>query len=186
MTFTPLLRAVVGRASGTAIAIAGASAIVGASIGVGCSGGADPAPIATLTPTERGAVYVTRRGCANCHQPSEPGAATLSGNETALLGRVHAPNLTPDRRTGLGAWSDDQIARAIRDGFALGGAPLCLQMPRFSRMSDHEVVAIIAYLRSLPPVTHDVEQSVCPPIRPEPADAGPDATDAGPDATETD
>lgn len=136
---------------------------------------------------EQGALFVAKRGCANCHQSSDPGAGTLSGNETALLGRVHALNLTPDRQTGLGLWNDDQIARAIRDGFDLGGHPLCLQMPRFSRMSDHEVLAIVAYLRSLPAVHHDLPQSVCPPIRPDP-DAGADVSDVGPptDAPTTD
>ena len=135
---------------------------------------------------ERGAAYVAKRGCANCHQSSAPGSGVLSGNETALLGRVHALNLTPDRTTGLGLWTDDQVARAIRDGFDLGGAPLCLQMPRFSRMSDHEVLAIVAYLRSLPPVHHDLPQSVCPPIRPDPDSGVPDTSDVGPPDAPTD
>jgi hypothetical protein len=115
----------------------------------------------------RGAVYVEKRGCPQCHQSKDPKDGVLSGSSTPLYGTgVYPPNLTPDPDTGLGNWSDDDIARAIRDGFSPGLEPLCIQMSRFDRMSDPEVLAIIAYLRRLPAVKHDVPKSICPPIKP--------------------
>ena len=94
--------------------------------------------------------------------------ASSSGSTTPLYGtEVYPPNLTPDPDTGLGTWSDDDIARAIRDGFAPGLQPLCLQMSRFDRMSDDEVLAIIAYLRHLPAVKRKIPVSICPPIKPD-------------------
>ncbi len=121
--------------------------------------------------TARGALFVTKRGCPNCHQSTDLADGTLSGSMTPLLGtQVYPANLTPDNETGLGRWSDDDIERAIRQGFALEFVPLCAQMSRFDHMSDDEVIAIIAYLRSLPAVRHAVPASVCPPIKPQ-ADA---------------
>lgn len=67
---------------------------------------------------------------------------------------VVAPNLTPDVETGIGGWSDDQIARAIREGVDARGRPLDPMMPyRFYRsMRDEDVAAVVVYLRSLPGV----------------------------------
>jgi hypothetical protein len=80
---------------------------------------------------------------------------------------VYPANLTPDPDTGIGLWTDEEIARAVRDGFAPGLAPLCIQMSRFENMSDREVLAIIAYLRHLPAVHRPIPRSVCPPIKPD-------------------
>jgi len=148
-----------------------------ASAAVACSssGSAAGAPDASLE--ERGAASVRRRGCADCHQEGDAGAAVLAGRDEPLIGtEVFPPNLTPDRETGLGAWSDEDIARAMRDGFAPGPVFLCRQMPRFDSMTDSEAIAVIAYLRSLPAVRHAVKTSVCPPIRP----ARPRAGSTGP------
>lgn len=113
-----------------------------------------------------GAVYIEKRGCPQCHQPENRADGTLSGSTTPLLGTLVYPrNLTPDPETGLGTWSDDDIARAIRDGFAPGLAPLCIQMSRFDRIGDPEVKAMIAYLRSIPAVRRLIPPSICPPIK---------------------
>jgi hypothetical protein len=67
---------------------------------------------------------------------------------------VVAPNIAPDRQTGIGSCTDDQIARAIRDGVARGGRPLFDVMPywRYRVLSNEDVKSIIVYLRSLRPV----------------------------------
>ncbi len=70
------------------------------------------------------------------------------------VGRVVAPNLTPDPETGAGNWTDDQLARAIREGIGHDGRALYPMMPyqRFRALSDEDLASIIVYLRSLPPV----------------------------------
>ena len=129
--------------------------------------GESDASVAEAGLVATGTVFVTRRGCPNCHQSTDAADGTMSGRTIPLLGtQVFPANLTPDEETGLGRWSDDDVARAIRQGFALNFVPLCAQMSRYDHMSDPEVVAIIAYLRSLPPVRHAIPPSICPPIKP--------------------
>src|SRR5262249_22359481 len=71
-----------------------------------------------------------------------------------LPGRVVAPNLTPEAETGAGKWTDDQLARAIREGVGHDGRALFPLMPyrRFRSMSDEDLASVVVYLRSLPPV----------------------------------
>lgn len=71
-----------------------------------------------------------------------------------LPGRVVAPNLTPDRETGLGAWTDGEKIRAIRDGIGRDGRALFPMMPYsgFQRMSDDDVQSLVAYMNTLAPV----------------------------------
>ncbi|HEV2340934.1 MAG TPA: c-type cytochrome [Candidatus Acidoferrales bacterium] len=71
-----------------------------------------------------------------------------------LPGHVYAPNITPDHETGAGAWTDDQLARAIREGVGHDGRALFPFMPYqdLRILSDEDLASIIVYLRSLPPV----------------------------------
>ena len=104
-------------------------------------------------------------GCSYCHSPhdwSAPGTPYVPGKEgsgevlpfTNLPGRIVAPNLTPDSETGAGRWTDDQLARAIREGIAHDGRALFPLMPytHYRRMSDEDVASVIVYFRSLPPI----------------------------------
>jgi cytochrome c553 len=89
------------------------------------------------------------RICAGCH--SANGQQPLTGQdfmEGAPFGTFYAPNLT---QTNLGDWSDGEIARAIREGVHKNGRSLLI-MPSnaFHAMSDEDVQAVIAYLRSQP------------------------------------
>jgi mono/diheme cytochrome c family protein len=70
-----------------------------------------------------------------------------------LPGHVVAPNISPDPETGAGTWTDDQLARAIREGIGHDGRALFPLMPyqHYRHMSDEDVASIIVYLRSLPP-----------------------------------
>jgi len=65
-----------------------------------------------------------------------------------------APNLTPDSETGAGTWSDDALARAIREGIGHDGRTLFPMMPyeHYKHLSDEDVASIVVYLRSLPAV----------------------------------
>ena len=88
---------------------------------------------------------------------------------------LYPPNLTPDIATGLGdptatdpakrGFTDDLLARAIREGYDRNDQKLCPQMQHYPEMSDFEVYSIVKYLRSLPAVTNKVPHSVCPPLK---------------------
>jgi hypothetical protein len=74
------------------------------------------------------------------------------------LGTVVAPNITPDPETGIGTWTDDEVARAIQEGVAKDGRALFPIMPwmNFRHMTDEDLASVIVYLRSIPPIKHVV------------------------------
>jgi mono/diheme cytochrome c family protein len=78
--------------------------------------------------------------------------------------RLVATNITPDPKTGIGRWSDDAIARAIREGIAADGSALFPVMPyeHFRRLSDEDLASIVVLLRSLPPVQSDLPPNKIP------------------------
>lgn len=102
--------------------------------------------------------------CVLCHSARDwtaPGAPPLRGREFAgaLMrddgnARLVAPNLTPDRATGAASWSDDMLARAIREGVGHDGRALhpLMWYGAFRGLADEDVASLVVYLRSLPPV----------------------------------
>ena len=116
---------------------------------------------------ERGKYLVALGGCLDCHMPGyflgKPDTSRyLAGSEVGFeipgLGVFYAPNLTPDKETGLGNWTTDQIVAAIRTGRRPDGRMLAPVMPwrHFSELTDPDAAAIAAYLESLPPVRNKV------------------------------
>jgi cytochrome c553 len=109
-------------------------------------------------------------GCLGCHsqvdesisgEPPVPGRLG-SGRDFGLMpgfpGHVRAPNLTPDKDSGIGAWSDGEVMRAIREGVSKDGRPLFPMMPYGSyakSLSDEDTLDIVAYLRALPAIKND-------------------------------
>lgn len=96
--------------------------------------------------------------CGDCHSspdsPEKPQNHYLEGGPSPLPG-LFAPNLTPDVGTGLGAWSDTEIKRAIRTGIAREGRRLNPFMPAlvaYHEMTDQDASDLLLYLRSLKPV----------------------------------
>jgi hypothetical protein len=85
---------------------------------------------------------------------------------------IYPKNLTPDRATGLGCWTEDQMVNAILNGIDDQNETLCV-MPQFAKkgMDAGAAHAIANFLRSLPPVDNDIPESVCP----APSDGGTDA-----------
>ena len=81
--------------------------------------------------------------------------------ELGLPGRIASRNITPDLETGLGAWTDGEKIRAIREGISRDGTMLFPMMPyeRFRKMSDEDVMSLVAYLNTLTPVRHRVKRS---------------------------
>ncbi|AKU97935.1 Putative diheme cytochrome c-553 [Labilithrix luteola] len=113
---------------------------------------------------ERGKYLTTVAICRDCHSPRLPdgsydeahlfaggGFSLRTGNGEALI----PPNLTPDRETGIGTWTDADIERAVRHGVAADGHRLNPAMPYevgLEALTDEDMGALILYLRSLPPV----------------------------------
>ena len=102
----------------------------------------------------RGA-YLARAGdCVACH--TAPGGKPYAGGLyiNTPFGEMATPNLTPDKETGLGAWTDDQFYRAVHQGIGAKGEYLYPGLPYqwFTRVTRDDVMAIRAYLASVPPV----------------------------------
>jgi mono/diheme cytochrome c family protein len=112
---------------------------------------------------KRGQYLVTLGNCNDCHTPGHffgkpDKARVLGGSEVGFeipnLGTFYGSNLTPDRETGLGSWSAEEIVKAIRKGERPDGRILAPIMPwqAFANLSDADARAIAAFLKSLPPV----------------------------------
>jgi mono/diheme cytochrome c family protein len=78
-----------------------------------------------------------------------------------LPGQVHPPNLSSDPEMGAGRWTDDQLARAIREGIGNDGRALFPFMPyeNYRQLSDEDLASVIVYLRTLPPVRRTVPKT---------------------------
>jgi len=154
---------------------------------------------------QQGLSIIEQRSCQQCH------GGLLSGNNdgvnvpgTNII--QYPPNLSSDPATGLGCWTDDQIVRAILYGIDNEGAVMCPPMPQWADagMTDSDARAVVAFLRTLPPVVNNVDQGpsctctttsdcgnaaltcvnqICEPGVSLPGDAGPSdagSSDAGP------
>ncbi len=128
---------------------------------------------------ERGRYLVQIAGCGDCHTPGHflgaPDMERLLGGsdvgfEVPGVGIVYGPNLTPDKATGLGSWSKDQIVAAIRTGATPEGRGLVPVMPwpNLAALSDDDAYAIVAFLQSLDPVSQNVPGPI-PPGQPAPS-----------------
>ena len=105
---------------------------------------------------ERGKYLVTIGICQGCHLQNLAGGRRTGGNISA--------NITPDPETGIGSWTDEQIIEAIRNGKRPDGSRVRPSMGVFwyNDLSDTDVRAIVAYLRSVPPVHLKHERSAQP------------------------
>ena len=128
-------------------------------------GGTGAAAAQTLL--ERGDYLVNGiLACQNCHTPRGPGGALamdrqLSGGPQVFdepSFAVRGANITPDRETGIGAWSDDDIKRALQAGVRPNGVPLApiMPFPFYKVFTPRDLDAVVAYLRSVAPVAHEV------------------------------
>lgn len=102
--------------------------------------------------------------CSGCHgDPDKLGPEDQSGFVPLTGGKLldtplaafYAPNLTPDKETGIGRFRDDELARSLRHGVGTDGRALMPFMP-FQTISDQDLVAILSYLRSETPVHRPV------------------------------
>jgi hypothetical protein len=113
----------------------------------GESGSAGAPPLQPGDPS-RGFKLVVQNNCYRCH-----------GSD--LAGSGYYRNITPDEATGIGTWSDEEIARAIRGAVNPKGELLCAAMPLYSGLSQQGLADMVAFLRSIPPKYNPISV-VCP------------------------
>ncbi len=102
----------------------------------------------------RGAYLANAGDCAACH--TEKGGAPFAGGlpMDTPFGPLISPNITADKATGIGNWTDDEFYRAMHDGRARDGSFLypAMPFPWYTKVTREDALAIKAYLFSLPPV----------------------------------
>lgn len=157
--------------AGAGGAATGAAGAAGSADAAGAAGAAGAAQSAQVVRGQYIVVHVA--GCPDCHTPRDamgvPNSAMMLAGNAAFAdlnpaddtkGLVPTPNLTPDMDTGLGKWTDAQIKNAFQNGIDADGKPLFSMMPYyvFHNMTDSDADAVVAYLRSLPAVIHEIPE----------------------------
>jgi hypothetical protein len=128
---------------------------------------------------ERGRYLTDLLGCGSCHTDGaligKPNAAhLLAGSEVGISssnpmvesrpGVVYPANITPDRETGIGDWTLEEIVSLLQSGVDNHGRQTLSVMPwlTYSQLLPEDATAIAMYLKSLPPVKHQVPANVRP------------------------
>jgi mono/diheme cytochrome c family protein len=105
---------------------------------------------------KRGEYLVYAGGCITCHTDEENQGTLLAGGRALVtpFGTFYTPNITPDRETGIGAWSDTDFIRAFREGLSPNGEHYYPAFPytAYTGILHEDLLAIKAYLFSLEPV----------------------------------
>lgn len=106
--------------------------------------------------------------CMDCHSqrdytkfsgPIRQGTLGMGGEDFGEgAGFILAKNITPDKETGLGNWTDGEIFRAITSGIDKNGEPLGPMMPYayFGKMDKEDIYSIIAYIKTIPPLKNEI------------------------------
>jgi mono/diheme cytochrome c family protein len=139
----------------------------------------EPPPGPDPEVVERGAYLAKAGGCLVCHTgmgPHGPDLANVGAGGLEMVekfGTWRSPNITPDKATGIGSWTDDQIAAAIREGVRPDGKQLYPIMPymNYNGLTDDDVKALVTFLRTLKPVEkvvakNDLKMAAMPAPRP--------------------
>jgi mono/diheme cytochrome c family protein len=106
--------------------------------------------------------------CGNCHSPKGPAgdiaekafSGGLSWDEAPF--KVTAPNITPDKETGIGNYTDAELKEVLRKGIKRNGVPVAMVMPSgfYEIMTDGDLDAVIAYLHTIKPIANTVPDPV--------------------------
>jgi mono/diheme cytochrome c family protein len=106
--------------------------------------------------------------CGNCHTPKGPSgdimdkafSGGLSWDEPPF--KVTAPNITQDKETGIGDYTDAELKQLLRKGIKRNGAAVAMVMPSgfYEIMTDRDLNAVIAYLRTIKPIKNSVPDPV--------------------------
>ena len=106
--------------------------------------------------------------CGNCHSPKGPPAAVAGKDFSGGLSwdeppfKVTAPNITPDKDTGIGGWTDAEVKTVMRTGIRPNGVHVAMVMPTgfYHIMTERDLNAVVAYLRTLKPVKNKVADPI--------------------------
>lgn len=113
---------------------------------------ADPAP--AQPSSQRGAYVAAMAGCVGCHTDAKDGSTPFAGGRAleTPFGVFYGPNITSHKETGLGAWSEADFKRALRQGERPDGAHYFPAFPyaSFTNMNDADIADLWAFMRSLP------------------------------------
>lgn len=105
---------------------------------------------------DRGRYVFHAAGCATCHTGSEENDPPLAGGRRieTPVGVFYSPNITPDPRYGIGGWRAADLVRALREGEGPESVHYypVFPYPSYAGMHDEDIVALMAYLRSVPAV----------------------------------
>jgi mono/diheme cytochrome c family protein len=119
-----------------------------------------PAALAQASVVQRGEYLARAADCTECH--TAKGGTPYAGGLAFKLpfGTIYSPNITPDKETGIGAWSDVQFLNAVHRGVDEEGEHLYPAMPyaSYTAMTDADALAIKAYLFSLAPVRNAIPE----------------------------
>lgn len=135
-----------------ALALAGAAALTAILWPIG-----SPVSLnAAAGDANRGAYLARMSGCIACHTNAEAGGAPLAGG-LALptpFGTFYSPNLTTDETYGIGAWTVEEFAMAVRQGVSREGKPYypAFPYPFYSKLTDQDIVDLWAAFQTVPPV----------------------------------
>jgi mono/diheme cytochrome c family protein len=105
----------------------------------------------------RGKALVVAGDCVSCHT-ADPAKPFAGGKRIETpFGAIYSPNITPDRDTGIGGWSEQDFYRALRSGVAPDGSRYypAFPYPYFSKLTRDDILAIRAYLSTLAPVQNE-------------------------------
>jgi mono/diheme cytochrome c family protein len=145
----------------------GAAALAALLWGGTTPGGQEGYPLAdnqSFDRIERGRYLAVLADCAACH--TAPGGQPYAGGLALQtpFGKLVAPNITPDRDTGIGAWTDDEFVAAMHDGRGRSGTRLfpAMPYPAYTKMTRDDVLLIRAYLATVKPVHNAVVANQLP------------------------
>jgi mono/diheme cytochrome c family protein len=136
-------------------------------VAAGVGAGLPPVDAAKLRGPEATAMalrgrYLYAAACMLCHGANGSGGAKISWRP---MGTLFARNLTADPETGLGRWTDAEIARAIRSGISRGGRPLHWQgmvWDHAGNLDEEDLRSLVAFLRLFPAVRRELPASFAP------------------------
>jgi mono/diheme cytochrome c family protein len=141
-----------------------AGVLIAASLSITTAQAADPTTTAAAQTIAEGKYLAAAGDCEACHTAA--GGVPYAGGTVihTPFGNLVGPNLTPDKATGIGAWTDDQFVNAVKDGIGHDGERLYPGMPYvyFNKVPRADILKIRAYLATLPPVHNEIKSNQLP------------------------